>query len=110
MEKDFRRFRRHLLPESEWLDCQGVGCELEGLVSVVGPGGVFIHTRQHYPLGRALGLRIRCVEESFEVVSVVRSVVPGGLGVEFMPMDESLAARWSKLLERLESGRQKTPA
>jgi hypothetical protein len=110
VEKDYRRFRRHLLAENEWLDCQGVGCELQGLVSVAGPGGVFIHTRQLYPVGRALGLRIRSGEESFEVVAVVRSLVAGGLGVEFMPMDEPLAARWSRLLAGLESGRQKTPA
>lgn len=110
MEKDYRRFRRSILSEAQWMDCQGVGCALEGRISVAGPGGVFIRTPQLYPVGRALGLLIRCGEESIEAVAVVRCREAGGLGVEFMPMDETLASRWSRLLARLKSQRQETPA
>src|SRR5713101_2550403 len=110
VEKDYRRFRRSGLPEAKWLDCRGVGCELEGRISVVGPGGVFIRTGAPYPVGRALGLRIVYREKVFELVAVVRSREIGGLGVEFMPMDEQLAARWNDLLAGLKFDRQKTPA
>jgi len=77
---------------------------------VVGPGGVFIRTGAPYPVGRALGLRIVYREKVFELVAVVRSREIGGLGVEFMPMDEQLAARWNDLLAGLKFDRQKTPA
>lgn len=84
-EVEDRRYPRKILDQPEWLECEGVGCELRGHISVVGLGGVFIRTRNLFPVGRALGLRIRKGKEWLEAVCVVRSNESAGMGIEFMP-------------------------
>lgn len=98
MEIEERRYPRKILDESQWLECEGVGCELQGQVRVVGLGGVFIRTRQTFPVGSALGLRIRNGNDWLEAVGVVRSQEPHGIGVEFMPPRERLLAQLNDLL------------
>ena len=95
---DERRCHRKLLDQPEWLDCEGVGCELRGQISVVGLGGVFIRTPQLFPVGSALGLRIRKGKEWLEAVCVVRSNEASGMGIEFMPPRARLAPHLSELL------------
>jgi hypothetical protein len=84
-EVENRRYARKILDQQLWLECEGVGCELHGQISVVGMGGVFIRTLQIFPVGHALGLRIRKGKEWLEAVCVVRSNEGAGMGVEFMP-------------------------
>ncbi len=98
MDIDYRRYQRKHIPEEQWLECEGIGCELRGQISVVGLGGVFIQTRQAYPVGRALGVRIRHGGGWLETVCVVRSVGSGGIGVEFMPPREQLAPHLARIM------------
>lgn len=97
-EQDERRYRRKILDQPEWLECQGVGCDLQGQISVVGSGGVFIRTPQLFPVGSALGLRIRKGTGWLEAVCVVRSNEPSGMGVEFMPPRAPLVAHFNELI------------
>jgi hypothetical protein len=97
-ETDERRYRRKILDQPEWLECEGVGCELRGHVSVVGLGGVFIRTFQLLPVGSALGLRIRKGKEWLEAVCVVRSNETSGMGIEFMPPRAKLAPHLDELI------------
>lgn len=78
-----RRHRRIRLPEENLLSCQAVGQSLSGQVSILGPGGMFIRTRNVPPVGTTLPVRVWSGEESFEAECVVRDVTPGGIGVEF---------------------------
>lgn len=97
-EAEDRRYRRKILDQPEWLECHGIGCQLQGRISVVGLGGVFIRTPQLFPVGSALGVRIRKGEEWLEAVCVVRSHEPSGMGVEFMPPRVRLTPRLSELI------------
>jgi hypothetical protein len=97
-ETDERRYHRKILDQPQWLECQGVGCELRGHISVVGLGGVFIRTLHLFPVGSALGLRIRKGKEWLEAVCVVRSTEDNGMGVEFMPPRARLSPHLSELI------------
>ena len=98
LEIEERRYPRKLLPGSQWLECEGVGAELHGQISVVGLGGAFIRTSNLYPVGRPLGLRIRKDGEWIEAVCVVRSKETEGMGVEFMPPRTQLLSHLSEVL------------
>lgn len=102
-EVEERRFPRKVLDEARWLDCEGVGCELQGKIRVLGSGGVFIRTRQTFPVGTALGLRIRKGDDWLETVGVVRSQAQNGIGVEFMPPRTRLLAQLHDLLGNAKS-------
>ena len=80
------------------MECEGVGAELRGQISVVGMGGAFILTSNLYPVGRPLGLRIRKGGEWIEAVCVVRSRETDGMGVEFMPPRTQLLSHLREVL------------
>ena len=97
-EADQRRYKRKILDEAKWLECEGVGCELQGHLSVIGLGGGFIRTRNLFPVGSALGLRIRKGKEWLEAVCVVRSKEDDGMGIEFMPPRIRLAPHLEEVI------------
>ena len=99
-EIDERRYPRKILNQPEWLECEGVGCDLQGQITVVGLGGVFIRTRQIFPVGRALGLRIRKGNEWIEAVCVIRTNEPNGMGIEFMPPRVQLTPHLTDLISK----------
>jgi PilZ domain len=97
-EEEQRRYTRKILDEPKWLECEGVGCELHGHLSVIGLGGGFIRTRNLFPVGSALGLRFRKGNEWLEAVCVVRSNENNGMGIEFMPPRNRLATHLNDVI------------
>lgn len=95
-----RRHRRILLPEEDLLSCEAVGQPMNGQVSILGPGGMFIRTRHAPPAGSTIAVRVSSDEESFEAECVVRDVTPGGIGVEFTSADGPHSATVKKILTR----------
>lgn len=111
MKQDRRRVERVVIPEDQLLPCEGVSRPLAGKVSVLGAGGMYIRTRDTYPSGTELELRIRADDETLQTPCVVRDVSPGGLGVEFTWIRGPLEARLQKILfvlKRKAEGREST--
>jgi len=103
MEKDYRRYERVVIPEDKLLACEGLERALDGLVSIVGLGGMFIRTRESYPVGTVVGVRIRGDGEVVETECVVRDVEPGGLGVEFVRLRGQHEETLKKIVDRFKS-------
>ncbi len=80
----YRYYERVLVPEHYPVQCEGVGITLDGKVSVLSLGGMYIRTRESHPEGSAFGVRMRANGDVVETVCVVRRREPGGLGVEFI--------------------------
>src|SRR2546428_9921122 len=59
---------------------------------------MYIRTRDTYPSGTELELRIRADDQTLETSCVVRDVLPGGLGVEFTWLRGPLEAKLQKIL------------
>ena len=103
MERDSRHYERIRVPEDKLIPCEGVGRPLRGHVSVVGLGGMFIRTRESYPVGTVFDVRLGDGEEAIEASCVVRSVDPGGLGVEFVKLRGKHEQALKKIIDRLKS-------
>ncbi|HJY88303.1 MAG TPA: PilZ domain-containing protein [Candidatus Acidoferrales bacterium] len=101
MKEDRRRHDRVVVPEDKLLDCEGVSRALQGKISVLGLGGMYIRTADVYPVGTELELRIRSGAETVETPCVVRDVIPGGLGVEFTWVRGSLEQKLQKLMVQI---------
>ncbi len=102
MKKDRRQHDRIVIPEDHLLPCEGVSRPLTGKISVFGIGGMYIRTKDAYPAGTELELRIRVGDEVLEAPCVVRDVAPAGLGVEFTWLRGGLEQKLKKLLTRLQ--------
>lgn len=83
MKREHRYYERHRMPENSLFPCEGVDRPLNGHVSILGLGGMFVRTHESYPVGTTLDVRIHAPEEVIEAQCVVRDVLPGGLGFEF---------------------------
>src|SRR5437879_12511921 len=64
---------------------------------------MYIRTRDSYPSGTELELRIRAGDQTLQTPCVVRHVLPGGLGVEFTWLRGPLEAKLQKILFVLRS-------
>lgn len=100
MKEERRHHDRAVIPEDKLVDCEGVTRPLAGKVSVLGTGGMYIRTRDSYPPGTELELRIRDAAEVLEASCVIRDVTPGGLGVEFTWLRGPLEAKLKKIIAR----------
>lgn len=82
-----RRHQRILVPNGRVIRVAAVNpderANLEGVVTVIGLGGMFIRTANLRPTGTILQLRIEDPLVTFESECTVRSVASNGLGVEF---------------------------
>jgi len=96
-----RQHERVLIPEDKLLDCEGISRPLTGKISVLGTGGMYIRTRDTYPPGTELELRIRAEPEALEAAGVVRDVVPGGMGVEFTWIRGPLEEKLKRIMARI---------
>jgi len=103
VKEDRRHHDRIVIPEDKLLLCEGVSRPLTGRISVLGTGGMFIRTKDAYPLGMELELRIRINGETLEAPCAVRDVAPGGLGVEFTWVRGPLEQKLKKIMARLKS-------
>jgi hypothetical protein len=102
-KKERRRHQRVLVPEGRIIRAQGTRPRLEGIVSIIGPGGMFIRTRDSQPCGTVLKLKLKDSTFSFRVLGTVRHVEENGLGVEITgitPEDEQKLKALPFLLER----------
>lgn len=99
--QDYRYYERVLVPEHYPVQCEGMGIALEGKVSVLSLGGMYIRTRESHPEGSAFGVRMRATGEVVETVCVVRRREPGGLGVEFMRLRGEQEKSLRRILARL---------
>ncbi len=103
MEYDRRRHCRIVIPEKHLLECAGTNRPLNGQVSVLGLGGMFIRTQVHFPVGTTLGVRVNTDGETLETECVVRDVLPNGLGVEFTRRDALHEQAVRKLMSRFQN-------
>jgi PilZ domain len=90
-KKERRRHQRVLVPEGQTIRAEGTRPRLEGVVSIIGLGGMFIRTRDSQPCGTILKLKLKDSTFSFRVIGTVRHVAENGLGVEITgitPEDE----------------------
>jgi len=81
--EDRRKHKRILLPEHQFLTCQGLDPKFEGQVSVIGAGGLYVRTRHQLTMGQTIRLKVEDRNLTLEVEAKVRDVTETGAGVEF---------------------------
>ena len=101
MKTDNRLYDRLYLTESQYLNCEGVGFALEGRVTVIGLGGLYMLTDKSYPMGTVLALRILGGAEVVEADGIVRDVEPEGFGVEWVKLRGNNEDALKRILDRL---------
>ncbi|MGH9793977.1 MAG: PilZ domain-containing protein [Candidatus Acidiferrales bacterium] len=98
---NYRFYQRVLVPDHYPVQCEGVGIALDGKVSVLSLGGMYIRTRESHPEGSAFGIRMSASDDVVETVCVVRRREPGGLGVEFVKLRGQHEESLKRILARL---------
>jgi hypothetical protein len=101
VKEDRRHHDRVVVPEDKLLPCEGVSRPLNGKISVLGTGGMFIRTTDAYPPGTELELRICADSETLDAPCVVRDAAPSGLGVEFTWVRAPFEEKLRKIIARL---------
>jgi hypothetical protein len=98
-----RRFERLSLPEGKRLICQatGDGLALDGEVSVLGLGGMYIRAAAAQPVGSRVAIRMRNIADVVEAECVVRDSRPEGFGVEFLDLRPKFRRNLERILARL---------
>ncbi|MFZ0636439.1 MAG: PilZ domain-containing protein [Candidatus Acidiferrales bacterium] len=99
--EDRRKQRRILLPEGRTLPCHGIEPSFDGVVSVIGMGGMFIRMRSAKTPGAVLRVRVEDSDLTFQVECTVRDAVESGVGVEFTKMAAEDEGKLKDLLHRL---------
>ncbi len=79
----------------------GAGPRLEGTVTVIGLGGMFIRTSDAQPYGEVLTLVVEDHSARFDAECTVRHVAENGLGVEITKITPQNEQRLRALLLRL---------
>ncbi|HEX5422989.1 MAG TPA: PilZ domain-containing protein [Candidatus Acidoferrales bacterium] len=90
---DLRRHQRILVPSGHAMrvHAKNGGAPFEGMVTVIGLGGMFIRTENPEPPGTVLALRLDDPVAAFDSECTVRHVAENGMGVEITsisPHDE----------------------
>lgn len=98
-----RRFERIDLPEGRRLICSayGGGVALDGEVTVISPGGMFIRTDEAQQIGSRFEIKMRNIADVVEAECVVRNKHPEGCGVEFVDMRAKFRENLDRIIERL---------
>lgn len=102
---DLRKHQRILVPgnHSIHVSNNGNGPAIEGTVTVIGLGGLFIRTRDSQPYGTVLYLVLKGSYLVFEAECTVRNVAPNGLGVEITSITPPNEQKLKELLLQLKS-------
>jgi hypothetical protein len=102
---DLRHHQRILVPTGHTMriSSNGRGPKLEGLVTVIGFGGMFIRTNKSQPFGTVLKLKLVDPVATFEAEFTVRSVADNGIGVEITKISPENQQRLKTLLLRLKA-------
>lgn len=98
-----RRYDRIFVPMGHTIRCSGTQQKLEGTVHTLGQGGMFVKTKNYYPHGTMLDLRVEDRTTEFHARCAVRSVVPEGLGLEFIMISSSDLEQLKDLIIHLRS-------
>lgn len=100
---DRRRFERVNLSAKFPLACQarGEGLLLDGEVTVISTGGMFIRTAKVQPIGSRFEVKMRNIADVVEAECVVRNNHPEGFGVEFLEMKPTYRGNLERIIERL---------
>lgn len=100
---DLRRHQRILVPSGQRLRVHGNGGgpRLEGIVSAIGMGGMFIRTDSAPPPGTVLNLRLEDRVAAFDSECTVRYVEESGMGVEITSISSKGEQRLRFLLIQL---------
>ena len=98
-----RRYERIDLTQSRWLACHtvGEGQHLDGAVSVISSGGMFIRSSRIHPIGTRLEVKMRNIADVVEADCVVRNHVSDGFGVEFVEIRPKFRDNLERILSRL---------
>jgi PilZ domain-containing protein len=83
-QSDIRKHERILVPGAAQIQAisNGNGPRLEGVVTVIGLGGMFIRTKTSCPAGSVLNIVLTSPLLSFESECTVRHADTHGIGVE----------------------------
>jgi hypothetical protein len=103
VRKDLRQNQRLLVPEGRKIPVEVAGLELNGIVTVIGLGGMFIRTRKPQHLGSTFHLRLVDVFMSLEADCTARSLSDRGMGVEFTGISPENEQKLKMLLAHLKS-------
>jgi PilZ domain len=103
---DLRRHQRVLVPSGYSMLVRGNsgGPGFEGMVTVIGLGGMFIRTEKAQPPGTILTLTLADPVATFESECTVRHVAEHGVGVEITKISPKDEQRLRFLLGRLKGG------
>ncbi len=96
-----RRYERIVLPHEKSIPCEGVNREFAGRVLVIGSSGMYVLSSTRLPVGTEIELRVLTEAEPFELSCVVRTVEPGGMGVEFVWLSAAIELKLRRYLNRL---------
>jgi hypothetical protein len=100
MPRDTRHYARIHVPNPPVV-CEGIDRPLDGKITVMGLGGLFIRTREPYPAGTVFRLRFTDEGETVEAMCAVRDQNPQGMGVEFVELRGKSEENLKKIMERL---------
>lgn len=102
---DMRRHQRILVPAGHLIPAAGSASagrsSFEGVVTVIGVGGLFFRTSQSAPAGTVLHLVLTDKRFTLEFDCTVRNIAPNGLGVEFTGITHENEQKLKSLLGAL---------
>jgi len=100
-----RRHQRILVPDGHAIRVVAIEQEelakLNGVVTVIGLGGMFFRTADSCPAGTVLHLRLADSIVTFESECTVRNVASNGLGVEFTRITHENELKLKSLLHAM---------
>jgi len=101
MPHETRHYARIHVPEKHPVACDGIDRPFAGEITVMGLGGLFIHTRDTFPVGTVFSVRFRDGQETVEAMCTVRDHEAQGMGVEFVELRGKNEENLKKIVERL---------
>jgi PilZ domain-containing protein len=110
-KSEVRRHRRFRVPEQLVIRVSSNGAEthVEGVVTVIGLGGMFVRTKAPLSPGSMLTLGMTCPAVSFEAQCSVRHVYEAGMGVEYTALTPENEARLKDFVIELQTGAMGEP-
>lgn len=101
--KDRRRYQRILVPPGHAILARAFknGRRFDGLVTVIGLGGMFIRTRENLSPGTILQVSLTDPIVSFDSECAVRDSSETGMGLEILSIEPSAQQKLQFLLTQL---------
>jgi PilZ domain len=100
-----RRHQRILVPNGRAISASGSAASgqgsVDGLVSIVGLGGIFLRTKISLPTGTVVQLTIVDPHVTIEVECTVRNLESNGIGLEFTRITHENRLKLKSLLSTI---------